>query len=111
MPLIRREPARFGCFDWFAGRGLTKAVTVDPRGIVIAEGVYAARPEFDDLLDLKVLVEVPNDQREQRRQQRARTVSRDDPQGWDARWEAAERLYFDAIRPRKTFDLIVPGEA
>jgi uridine kinase len=109
MPLARRMRARYGCFDWVTGRGLTKPVTVDPRDIVLVEGVYSARPEFDDLLDLKVLVEVADDTREQRRQQRPRTVSRHDPSGWDARWDTSERHYFHAIRPPEAFDLIVRG--
>jgi hypothetical protein len=37
-------------------------------------------------------------------------VSCDDPHGWDARWGTAEHVYFGAIRPRKTFDLIVSGD-
>jgi uridine kinase len=108
-PLARGEPARFGCFDWFAGRGLTATTRVEPREIVFVEGIYSARPEFDDLLDLRVLVEVAEEARNQRREQRLRTVSRDDPQGWDARWDAAERVYFATIRPPDTFDLTVSG--
>lgn len=54
LPLVQRERARYGCFAWVAGRGLTNAVTVDPRDIVLIEGVHSARPEFDDLLDLRV---------------------------------------------------------
>ena len=110
LPLAQQTQAHYGCFDWVTGHGLTEAVSVDPRDVVLVEGVYAARPEFDDLLDLKVLVEVPEATREERRQQRARTVSRDDPHGWDARWRAAESHYFRAIRPRETFDLIVRGD-
>jgi len=110
IPLAQRTRAQYRRFDWVTGHGLTKDVSVDPRNILRVEGVYAARPEFDDLLDLKVLVELPDAAREERRQQRARTVSRDDPHGWDARWHAAERHYFRAIRPRETFDLVVRGE-
>jgi len=110
VPLAKGTRARYGCFDWVTGHGLTKAVSVDPREVVLVEGVYAARPEFEDLLDLKVLVELPDARRDERRQQRTRTVSRDDPHGWDARWHAAERHYFHAIRPRETFDLLVRGD-
>ena len=109
-PLVRRERAVFGCFDWFTGHGLAGPVIVEPRGVVIVEGVYSARPEFDDLLDLKVLVSVAEATREQRRQERLRTVSRDNPQEWDARWDAAELVYFGAVRPPATFDLIVTGD-
>lgn len=109
-PLVRRQAARFGCFNWMEGAGLTRPVTVEARDIVVVEGVYSARPEFDDLLDLKVLVEVSDHIREHRRRARPRTVSREDPQSWDTRWEAAERVYFDTIRPRTAFDLIVTGD-
>ncbi len=109
--LVRRERACFRRFDWIAGRGLTSSVTLQPRDIVVVEGVYSARPELYDLLDLTVLVETTNEERERRRHQRSRTVSRDDPHGWDARWDGAELLYFEAIRPRNTFDLIVSSNA
>jgi uridine kinase len=111
LPLAQRTRAVYGCFDWVVGHGLTKPVTIDPRDVVLVEGVYSARPEFDDLLDVKVLVDLPGATRAERRQQRARTVSRHDPHGWDARWDAAERHYFHAIRPRETFDLIVRGDS
>jgi uridine kinase len=110
IPLAQRTGVQYGCFDWVAGHGLTKAVLVDSRQVVIVEGIYAARPEFDDLIDLKVLVEVPSATRKERRQQRARTVSRDNPEFWDARWQAAERHYLCAIRQRETFDLVVRGD-
>jgi uridine kinase len=110
MPLAKRGRARYGRFDWVTGHGLTKAITVDPRDVVIVEGVYAARPEFDDLLDLKVLVEVQSATREERRQRRARTVSRDAPEFWDTRWNSAERHYFRTVRQRETFDLVVRGD-
>jgi uridine kinase len=111
LPLARGNRARYRPFDWVTGHGLTTRVTVEPSEVVLLEGVYSARPELEDLLDLKILVEVADATREQRRQQRARTVSRDDPHGWDARWHAAERHYFGTIRPRETFDLIVDGDS
>jgi uridine kinase len=110
LPLRRGRAARFGRFNWVVGHGLTPPIMLDARQIVIVEGVYSARPELDDLLDLKVLVEVSDRVREQRRQARLRTVSRDDPQGWDNRWGAAESVYFETIRPRSSFDLVVAGD-
>ena len=108
--LVRRERAQFRPFNWTVGSGLTDAaVNVVPSDIVVVEGVYCARPEFDDLIDLKVLVEVAQGERETRRALRPRTVSRDEPQAWDTRWDAAERLYFKSIRPRDAFDIIVSG--
>jgi hypothetical protein len=60
---------------------------------------------------LRVLVEVVSQERERRRHERLRTVSRDDPDGWDTRWDAAECVYFDTIRPPTSFDLRVAGDA
>ena len=37
-------------------------------------------------------------ERERRRHERLRTVSRDGPHGWDARWDARAREYDDAMR-------------
>ncbi|HEY6426554.1 MAG TPA: hypothetical protein VIX84_04925 [Acidimicrobiales bacterium] len=111
MPLARRTRAQCRCFDWETGHGLTAAVSVDPRDIVLIEDLYAARPEFDELLDLKVRVEVASVTRQERRQQRARTVSRAAQEFWDARWYAAEGHYFRVIRHRKTFDLVVRGDS
>lgn len=104
-PLRHRQRARFRCFDWNTGHGLTPPVTIEPREIVIVEGVYSARPEFDDLLDLKVLVHASDQERGRRRRERR------DPHDWEARWEAAERLYFQSIRSPTSFDLVLPGDA
>jgi hypothetical protein len=108
-PLAHRQRAAFRCFNWSGGGGLGDAVFIEARPIVVVEGVYAARPEFDDVVDLKVLVEVAPCDRKRRRDERPRTVSRSDPQGWDACWEAAEQVYFDMIRPPSSFDLVVSG--
>jgi uridine kinase len=109
LPIARGERARYRCFDWVGGSGVMSAVTVERHDVAVIEGVYSARPEFDDLVALKVLVETAAEERKRRREVRARTVSRDDPAGWDARWDAAEKLYFAAIRPRTAFDVIVSG--
>jgi uridine kinase len=110
-PLVRREVARFQRFNWIDGQGLIGSVTVEARDVVILEGVYSARPELDHLVDLRVLVKLADRKRLQRRDARSRTVSRHDPHGWDARWDAAERIYFDTIRLPSSFDLIVAGDA
>jgi uridine kinase len=104
LPLMDRRRAQFRCFDWATGAGLSGEVTVEPRDIVIVEGVYSARPEFDDLLRLKILVESPEDERQRRRRQRH------DPNSWERRWDSAERHYFENLRPRSAFDLVVAGD-
>lgn len=105
LPLRAGTRARFARYDWNTGHGLTAPVEVEPCAVVVIEGVYAARPELDDLTDLAVLVEASPAMREQRRALRS-----DQPEMWE-RWDAAERLYFATIRPRSSFDLIISGES
>ena len=57
-PLARGEPARYPPYDWQAGDGrLGRPVELVPSDLVIVEGVYSARPELADLVDLAVLVD------------------------------------------------------
>ncbi len=104
LPLRAGTTARFSAYDWSAGHGLTASVEIEPREVVVIEGVYAARPEFDGAIDLTVLVDASPALREQRRALRA-----DQPE-MCKRWDAAERVYFQTIRSRESFDMIVSGE-
>jgi uridine kinase len=110
-PLTPRRPARFRCFDWDSGHGLGDLITVQPREVLVVEGVYSARPEFDDFVDLRVLVTVEDRRRMQRLDDRTGGEPRTDPTGWRPRWEAAEAFYFQTVRLPPDFDLIVPGDA
>ena len=102
-PLRYGSPATFQRFDWEAGSGLTDSVTIDPRPVVIVEGVYSGRSELAQLVDLAVFVNTPEEVRRRRRQ------LRHDASEWELRWDAAERLYFNSIRPVGSFDLVVGG--
>ncbi len=110
-PLRGRRPARFHCFDWIKGHGLGDMIVVEPREIVVIEGVYSARPEFEHLVDLKALVTTEDAKRTQRRAHPAGDRNRQAPEAWDAHWDAAEVVYFETIRPPGAFDLIVAGDA
>src|SRR3954469_1690259 len=52
--------ARYVAFDWdaFDGRLETESTVIEPRSVVIFEGVYTARPELSDLIDLRLLLQV-----------------------------------------------------
>ena len=83
-------------------------VTVEAAEIIVLEGAYSCRPELHDLLDLKVLLEVPDDVR------RARLLARegdDHDVAWDARWAEAEGHYFAIVMPPSAFDLVLVDEA
>jgi len=102
-PLRGRRSAVFRRFDWPRGAGLGPCVTVEPSDLILLEGVFSAAPELSDLVDRSVLVDTPEQERLRRLHARV------SPDEWDADWLAAEQAYFDMIRPRSSFGLIVPG--
>lgn len=97
------QAVEWRAFDWdaFDGRLCHPPKWLSPAWHVILEGVYAARPELADLLDLRVLVEVAPDIRE------ARLLAREGAIGpWERQWHEAEDLYFRNVMPPERFDLI-----
>lgn len=72
--------------------------------IVILEGAYSARPELDELIDLRVLLDLPAEIRRQQLLEREGEAYRAD---WEARWSEAEVHYFTSVMPPERFDLIL----
>ena len=73
--------------------------TVEPARLIILEGVYAARPELADLVDLRLLVRVPDTVRI------ARLLAREGEIGtWETQWHEAEEWYFAHDAPAEGFD-------
>lgn len=101
-PLVHGRPARFAPYDWEAGNGqLGRPLDVAPAELVILEGVYSARPELADLIDIAVFVQVDEELRGQRLGARA------DHPDWREFWERGESHYFASVRPPAGFDLQV----
>ena len=103
------RPATWQPYDWetFDGR-LAEAVTAEPAPIVVLEGAYSARPELADLLDLRVLLDPPDDVR------RAQLRGREGDEyvdGWEALWASAEVHHFGVVMPPDRFDLVVDPTA
>ncbi len=106
LPLNHGEDAVYRPYDWEAGDGrLGGPKRLTSRPLVVVEGVYAARPELADLVDLSVFVDTDPDRRVRRRDARG-----DDP-GRRRLWERGEQHYFDRVRPPGSFDLQVQPEA
>lgn len=100
-PLVRGQAARYRPYDWEAHDGRLARPKLLPAGdLVIIDGVYSARPELADLIDLAVLVETDQVTRADRLARR----EADDP-GWVVFWERAEQHYFRFVRPPSSFDL------
>jgi uridine kinase len=95
--------ARFRRFDWERGSGLDGTVSVEPREVILVEGVFSAAPELSDLVDRSVFVDTPEPERMRRLRLRVA------PDEWDDDWLIAERAYFELTRTPSSFDLVVPG--
>jgi uridine kinase len=103
VPLRARRAASFRRFDWERGRGLDGSVSVQPRDLVLVEGVFSAAPELSDLVDRSVFVDTPESERLRRLRLRVT------PEEWDDDWLIAERTYFELTRTPSSFDLVVRG--
>ncbi|MBC9247164.1 (d)CMP kinase [Paracoccus sp. 11-3] len=91
-------------FDWAAFDGSQEPLprSVAPRPVILFEGVYTARPELRDLVDLLVLVEVPERRRLRQLREREGEI-----RAWDRQWLQAEDWYFVTVSPRNLFDIIL----
>jgi uridine kinase len=98
--------ASYRAFDWeaFDGSLRSESTVVEPRSVVIVEGVYSARPELADLIDLRVLLRVPDDVRRGRLLAREQSLT-----DWELQWHKAEDWYFAHAAPVAGFDVIVDG--
>ena len=100
LPLRARQPAVFQPYDWETDDGrLAPPKTIPSADLVIVEGVYAARPELTDFIDLAVYLGVDPQVRAERYAER-----QDDPD-WQRFWERGEAHYFSVIRPPAGFDI------
>ncbi len=104
--------ATWRAFDWNADDWDADVVPLvaDPTttyatSVVILEGAYSCRPEFDGLLDLRVLLDTPPDVRRRQLLARQGDTYRAD---WETRWSAAEDRYFTTVMPPSNFDLVLP---
>jgi uridine kinase len=98
------RPASWRAYDWGAdnGRLVERSTLGVPATLVILEGVDSARPELADLVDLTVLLDIPDSVRTARIAQRAREHF--EPE-WAERWASAEAWYFGKVMPPSAFDL------
>jgi uridine kinase len=102
-PLRAARPAAFQRYDWETNT-LDGWVSVEPRGIVLVEGVYLLRRELRSYWDLAVYVDTPRQVRQARLHARG-----ENDEGWIARWSAAEDYYEQVEHPARAADLVVNG--
>jgi uridine kinase len=107
--LSHRRTASWLPYDWEADDGSRSTIPLvcQPAGVVVLEGAYSARPEFGELLSLRVLLDTPDPIRRQRLLEREGEHYRAE---WEARWARAEAHYFEGVMPKATFDLVVGSD-
>lgn len=81
-----------------------ESVIAHPASVVVLEGAYSCRPELHDLLDLRVLLDVP---RETRRRRLLGREGNDYRADWEERWAAAENHYFGTVMGADRFDIVL----
>jgi uridine kinase len=113
-PLLASKTARWHPFDFAAGLRpdgtyaiSQQLVEKQPAPVIILEGAYSSSPEIADLIDLKVLIDVPVSERHQRLDKRE--ADKQFLQRWHMLWDAVEEYYFTEIMPKSSFDLVVSG--
>jgi uridine kinase len=102
-PLRQRRPATFCRFDRSRNEDLGREITLEPRDILLVEGVFSAAPQLADLVDRAIFVDTPEPER--LRRLRMSVAAAD----WSEEWLQAERAYFQRIRPPSSFDLLISG--
>jgi uridine kinase len=110
-PLMNRMSASWKNFDYNAGMrpdgtyGISSAgINYLPNDVIILEGAYSCRPELSDLIQLKILVDVPVKVRHERLRKRE---EKEFLIHWHERWDGAEQYYFQEVRPRSSFDMVI----
>lgn len=104
--------ATYHPFDWEADEWdqdppphADPPTTIESAAVVVLEGAYSCRPELHDLLQLRVLLDLPAEVRRAQLLAREGEAYRAD---WEGRWAEAEDHYFGATMPPAAFDLVVP---
>jgi uridine kinase len=104
-PLLVARTARYDAWDWEARRaGGTRIV--EPRGVVVVEGVCALHRMFRDAYDVRVWVEAPYDVRLERGIARDGEAAR---RTWVERWMPMENRYVERDDPVACADIVVDG--
>jgi uridine kinase len=105
QPLLAGNQARWRPFDWDSMEGLAReSITAGPSKIVILDGAYSSRPELCDLIDLSILVVLPDAVRRERLKQREGEAFVSE---WHTIWDEAEDYYFGEVRPPQAFDVVI----
>lgn len=110
-PLLQGDVARWHAFNFEAGPHLDGTYPMQdefkqqaPAAVILIEGAYSASPALTYLVDISILVDIPVNIRH------ARLAAREDHDfltRWHAFWDPVEDFYFNHVRPKDTFDIVL----
>lgn len=105
-PLLANQRATYTAYDW-VNRTDGPTITVEPRPIVIIEGVGATRSAWRDRLAVSIWIDAPREERLRR------GLARDGEELADfwREWRVAEDAYVAAENPQERVDVLVDGAA
>jgi uridine kinase len=107
-PLLRDETAEYRAFDWESQRLFATPRVVQPRGVIVIEGVCALHTLFRQAYDLRIWVDAPRELR------LARGIARDGEEArrvWETQWMPGEDRYVQRDDPISAAHLIVDGSS
>jgi uridine kinase len=107
VPLKSSQLAKYARYDWPSDR-LAEEHEIQPRGIVLVEGVYSTREVLRDLFDFRIWVNCPRELRLRRGLARDGHAARS---RWVDDWMPAEDRYYDEQRPHTFAHAVVNGAA
>lgn len=100
FPLLAGKNATYFPYYFSMDKSPSNAVVKESSPIILLDGIYSAY-WLRDLVDLKVLVDVPSAVRYNRHNEREGTEDIE----WHSRWDRVEDYYFSVLQP--PFDIIV----
>jgi uridine kinase len=110
-PLLKGRLARWYSFDFQSGLRADGTYGMEterkerrPAPLILIEGAYSASPKLADLVDLAILVDAPTEERHARL---AAREGRDFLKTWHQRWDEVEAYYFEQVRPKSSFDVVI----
>lgn len=103
-PLRDGRVARYQPFDFDDGMGLAPhGVVCNPQPVVILDGIYSGRPELAGIVDIAVLIELPDGLRRRRLTVREGTAFM---KNWHPLWDVAGDYYFAHVCPPSRYDFV-----
>ena len=101
------QSANYAPFDWsaFDGSLANDSITIEPRAIIILEGVYSNHTDLRLWIDFSILLRVPQLERERRLLAREGEIT-----AWERQWHRAEDWYFEHLARPECFDLVLDAK-